>query len=269
MSKPNDGEVVKSFGRGLAIVIATYNEIDNLPTLIEQLVALLPDAKILVIDDQSPDGTGKWCDENSIRFPSMTCFHRNGKLGLGSATVEGFRWAIDHGHSLVATLDADFSHDPATLPILLEKILGQPDPKMAVVIGSRYMPGGSIEGWPLFRRFASKAVNGFARFWLSLSSRDNSGAFRIYRTSALKAIGLDSIRSESYSYLEEVLYRLEQAGYWSMEHPITFRDREHGVTKTNWKLGLKVFWELFRMRHSAGIESSTTSGHNQQPVEHD
>lgn len=266
MSGPNDDNVDNSHNHGLAIVIATYNEIENLPSLVEQLVNLLPEATILVIDDQSPDGTGHWCDENKDRFPSLHCIHRNGKLGLGSATVEGFRWSIDRGYRFVATMDADFSHDPATLPNLWNTILGESDQKMAVVIGSRYTRGGAIEGWPLFRRLASKAVNAFARFWLSLSSHDNSGAFRIYRTDALKAIGLDSIRSESYSYLEEVLYRLEQAGYRSMEHPITFRDREHGVTKTNWKLGIKVFWELFRMRGSAIPKSIAAPSQNRQSV---
>ena len=263
MSNPNGHHVDASSGSGLAIVIATYNEIENLPTLVEQLVALLPAAKILVIDDHSPDGTGEWCDQNRARFPSLDCLHRSGKLGLGSATVAGFAWAIKQKLPLVATLDADFSHDPSSLPKLLKKILTAPDSNVAVVIGSRYVQGGSIEGWPLFRRAASKAVNAFARFWLNLKSRDNSGAFRIYRTNALKTIGLHSIRSQSYSYLEEVLYRLQQAGFQSIEHPITFRDRELGVTKTNWKLGVRVFWELFRMRNtSAGSRPQQTIDQN-------
>jgi len=243
----------RSNDQGLAIIIATYNEIDNLPTLIEQLTSLLPDAKILVIDDNSPDGTGKWCDQNRDRFPALNCLHRSGKLGLGSATVEGFRWAMEQGHSFVATMDADFSHDPATLPALYQKIMIEPDHGLAVVIGSRYVKGGSIEGWPLFRRLASKAVNLFARVWLGLSSRDNSGAFRVYRTNALKTIGPESIHSKSYSYLEEILYRLKHAGFRTAEHPIVFKDRELGVTKTNWKLGIKVFWELFLFRFSGSL----------------
>jgi dolichol-phosphate mannosyltransferase len=234
--------------QSLAIIIATYNEIDNLPTLVEQLTSLLPEAEILVIDDNSPDGTGNWCDENKSRYPSLHCIHRSGKLGLGSATVEGFGWAIDQRHSFVATMDADFSHNPATLPDLFRKISQDTDEKLAVAIGSRYAPGGAIEGWPWFRRFASKAVNRFARLWLGLSTRDNSGAFRVYRTSALQAIGLESIHSKSYSYLEEILFRLNRAGFRFTEHPIVFKDREHGVTKTNWKLGVKVFWELFLFR---------------------
>ena len=241
----------RPIGLDLAIIIATYNEIDNLPTLVVQLSSLLPDAKILVIDDNSPDGTGKWCDENTAHFPSLHCLHRSGKLGLGSATVEGFRWAIEQGHPFVATMDADFSHDPATLPELYQKISRDSDEKLAVAIGSRYVSGGAIEGWPLFRRLASKAVNLFARLWLGLSTRDNSGAFRVYRTSALKTIGLESIHSKSYSYLEEILYRLKRAGFQFTEHPIVFKDRELGVTKTNWMLGVKVFWELFLFRFSS------------------
>ena len=256
MSKLKDNLVGNSAGSGLAIIIATYNEIENLPTLIEKLAALLPDATILVIDDNSPDGTGKWCDENASRFPSLHCIHRSGKLGLGSATIQGFAWAIEQKHPLIATMDADFSHAPTSLPDLLNKIISLDDEKVAVVIGSRYVQGGAIEGWPLLRRLASKAVNAFARIWLGLKSYDNSGAFRIYRSSALESIGLSSIRSESYSYLEEVLYRLERAGYRSVEHPITFRDRELGVTKTNLALGLKVFWELFRLRGSTRTPKS-------------
>jgi dolichol-phosphate mannosyltransferase len=255
----------KSLGSGLAIIIATYNEIDNLPDLIGQLAGLLPNATILVIDDNSPDGTGQWCDDNANRFPSMHCVHRKGKLGLGSATIAGFAWASERNYPLVATMDADFSHDPATMPHLLKKLSERSDDRVAVVIGSRYVAGGSIEGWPLFRRIASKAVNGFARFWLGLKSRDNSGAFRIYRTNALETIGLTSIGSESYSYLEEVLYRLEQAGFQSIEHPITFKDREQGVTKTDWKLGLRVFWEIFRMRNSAAQTVRHNPQHTQPP----
>lgn len=248
MSIPSDETDVLPAAQGLAIIIATYNEIENLPTLVEQLTNLLPQAKILVIDDNSPDGTGKWCDENATRFPALECLHRSGKLGLGSATIEGFRWAMDRQHEFAATMDADFSHDPATLPELVKKISDAPSNDLAVVIGSRYIEGGAIEGWPLFRRVASKAVNLFARVWLGLSSRDNSGAFRVYRTSALETIGLESIRSKSYSYLEEILYRLRCAGFRSTEHPIFFKDRELGVTKTNWKLGIKVFWEIFLCR---------------------
>lgn len=235
-------------GSGVGIVIATYNEIENLPTLVECLVGLLPESRILVVDDHSPDGTGEWCEQNRSKFPSLECLHRSGKLGLGSATVAGFSWAIEQKCSLVATMDADYSHDPKALPSLVDEISNHSDSRVAVVLGSRYVPGGAIEGWPLFRRLASRAVNMFARIWLGLSSRDNSGAFRVYRTGALESIGLKSIGSHSYSYLEEVLYRLEQAGYRSIEYPITFRDRELGVTKTNLMLGVKVFWELFRIR---------------------
>jgi len=257
---PSDEAVIQSEDQELAIIIATYNEIENLPMLIEQLTALLPAAKILVIDDNSPDGTGDWCDENAVQFPNLGCLHRSGKLGLGSATIEGFQWAINQGHAFVATMDADFSHDPATLPALFKKISSSPDDNLAVAIGSRYTEGGAIEGWPLFRRFASKAVNWFARTWLGLSSRDNSGAFRVYRTSALESIGLDSIHSKSYSYLEEILYRLQRAGFRSIEHPIVFKDRELGVTKTNWKLGIKVFWEILLCRfRSNGTGSQSKS----------
>jgi dolichol-phosphate mannosyltransferase len=234
----------------LVVVIATYNEIENLPRLMDQVFQYLPQAKIRVIDDNSPDGTGRWVDDNVKRFPSgsLSCEHRSGKLGLGSATITGFGWAMEQKVPLVATMDADFSHDPASLPALVKAIRNEADSSVAVAIGSRYVVGGAIEGWPLFRRFASKAVNLFARTWLGLPTKDNSGAFRVYRTAALESIGLGSIRSGSYSYLEEVLFRLMNAGYSFVEVPITFRDRDAGVTKTNWRLGVKVFWEILHMR---------------------
>jgi dolichol-phosphate mannosyltransferase len=244
----------------LLIVIATYNEIDNLPSLVAQLESLLPTSQILVIDDASPDGTGKWCDDAQRKHPQLSVLHRESKLGLGSATLLGFQQAIDENYPLVATMDADFSHDPRQLVDLLKRIeqRAESDPaepsehrdhpdEIGVVIGSRYVDGGGIEGWPLFRRVVSRCVNRYARLMLRLRTQDNSGAFRVYRTSDLKKMNLASIRSSGYGYLEEILWRLRAAGVEMAEVPIVFRDREHGKSKTSLSGGINVFWQITKM----------------------
>lgn len=230
----------------LLIVIATYNEIDNLPRIVSRLGELLPQAQVLVIDDASPDGTGKWCDEASSKHPQLSVVHRESKLGLGSATIVGFQKALARDMPMVATMDADFSHDPDALVKLVTALEATVDP-IGVSIGSRYVPGGSIEGWSLFRKVSSRAVNWFARCMLKLKTKDNSGAFRVYRSSALRKIDLASIRSSGYGYLEEILWRLDRAGIEMIEIPIVFRNREFGKSKTSIISGLNVFWQIAKM----------------------
>ncbi len=208
------------------VVVATYNEIENLPLLIAGIHNAVPLADVLVVDDNSPDGTGRWCDEAAADDARLSCMHRAGKLGLGSATVEGFRYAIAENYEVVCTLDADFSHDPAKLPELVE-CLNTAD----VAIGSRYIEGGTIEGWPLRRRIASHVMNSLSRWILSLPARDTSGAFRAYSVAKLRDIELDSISSQGYAYLEEIVWLLNRTGARFTEVPITFRERQRGVSK--------------------------------------
>jgi dolichol-phosphate mannosyltransferase len=230
----------------LLIVIATYNEIDNLPRILARLGELLPQAQVLVIDDASPDGTGKWCDEACSKHPQLSVVHRDRKLGLGSATIVGFQKALARDMPMVATMDADFSHDPDALVKLVSALETTGD-QVGVAIGSRYVPGGTIEGWSLFRKFSSRAVNLFARLMLRLKTKDNSGAFRVYRSSALRKIDLAAIRSSGYGYLEEILWRLDRAGVEMIEVPIVFRNREFGKSKANFISGLNVFWQIAKM----------------------
>lgn len=230
----------------LLIVIATYNEIDNLPRIVARLGELMPLAQVLVIDDASPDGTGKWCDEACGKHPQLAVVHRESKLGLGSATVVGFQKALARDMQMVATMDADFSHDPDALVRLASALEAAAEP-VGVAIGSRYVPGGAIEGWSLFRKFTSRSVNWFARCMLRLNTKDNSGAFRVYRISALRKIDLASIRSSGYGYLEEILWRLDRAGVEMIEIPIVFRNREFGKSKTSIISGLNVFWQIAKM----------------------
>lgn len=212
----------------LLVAIATYNERESLPGLVDAIEQALPTADLFVIDDNSPDGTGKWCDERSQSDPRLRCLHRAGKLGLGSATLEAFRVAIDEGYDLVATLDADGSHDPKKLPDLVA-LTTYDD----VAIGSRYCAGGTIEGWPLHRRVVSKIMNRATRLLLRTPIADASGAFRVYRVSALEKIDFSKINATGYAYLEEIVWRLHHSGATFAELPITFRDRVAGQSKAN------------------------------------
>ncbi len=232
-------------GNGLLVVIATYNEIDCLPRLVERIGQRLPAADVLVIDDNSPDGTGDWCDQAVTENPRLSVIHRSGKLGLGSATVTGFARGLTGKYELIATMDADLSHDPAALASMVD--LMQRQPGCDVMIGSRYIAGGSTEGWPWTRVMASRTVNAYARWMLGLATRDNSGAFRIYRSLALRTLMQQPLKSPDYAYLEEILWRLKLQGANLREFPITFRNRELGTSKTNPLLGVKVFWQITRM----------------------
>ena len=212
----------------ILVVICTFNEIENLPALIERIGKGLPQAEMLVVDDNSPDGTGQWCMEKRTTLAGLHVIIRSGKLGLGSAAIAGLRFGMENRFDLIATLDADFSHDPAQLGSLVAAL---DDPQFDVAIGSRYVPEGKIVGWPWHRRLMSRWLNRTARLALALPVKDCSGAFRCYRASALAKLDFDQIRSSGYAYLEEILWWLKQTGAKMVEIPITFRDRELGETK--------------------------------------
>lgn len=203
--------------------------------------------QILVIDDNSPDGTGTWCRIREAEDASFQCIHRAGKLGLGSATVEGFRFALAGDYDLIATMDADFSHAPESLGAMVRALQEEANRGIGVAIGSRYVAGGAIEGWPFFRHLSSRLVNQFARRFLRLPTHDNSGAFRVYRRRALEAIDVDRIQAYGYAYLEEILWRLHRRGIKMIEVPITFVDRTKGASKTSVSMGLQVFWHLLKI----------------------
>ncbi len=221
----------------ILVTLATYNEIENLPDLVREIFRNAPDAEILVIDDNSPDGTGQWCDQQAAADPRIHCLHRSGKLGLGTATIAGLQYAIEQGYDLVVNMDADFSHHPRYLPDLLAGMQAGPDPPDCM-IGSRYVSGGRIEGWPWLRRFMSRGINGYARRLLGLSPRDCSGAFRCYRVSLLKKLDFSQIRSRGYSFQEEILWHLKRLGGRFGETPIVFTDRVKGASKINLKEAL-------------------------------
>ena len=230
------------------VAIATYNEIENLPHLVEAIRQNLPDVDILVIDDNSPDGTGKWCLERKSNDPNFDCIIRSGKLGLGTAVLAAMEYAIKNKYEFLINMDADFSHPPEKLPELLAPMTPETD----VAIGSRYVQGGKIEGWPFYRRLMSRAVNAFAKICLGLRTRDNSGAFRCYRVATLERvlaqhISQGSIRSKGYSFFEEILFLLHRGGAKMVEIPITFTDRRFGKSKINLREAVKAIGIIFRL----------------------
>jgi dolichol-phosphate mannosyltransferase len=212
----------------ILVSLATYNERDNLAPLIWEIQKTLPAAEVLVIDDNSPDGTGRLADELAARNPSVHVLHRPGKLGLGTATLAALRYAMDHGYDYCINMDADFSHHPRYLPALVAGM-----DRHDVMIGSRYVPGGGTENWPLSRRLISRGVNALVRLLMRLPPRDCSGAYRCYRVSKLREAHLERMVSRGYSFQQEVLYRCRRAGCRLGEVPIVFENRRAGASKVN------------------------------------
>lgn len=212
----------------LLIMLCTYNEAENIARLVPEIFRFAPQADLLVIDDNSPDGTGKLADELAQSDPRVRVLHRPGKQGLGAAILAGFRYAIEHGYDLLLNLDADFSHHPRHIPALLE-LMDRSD----VAIGSRYVPGGGAVGWPWRRWAMSWGINAFARLCLGLRTRDNSGSYRCYRVAKLRELDLSRVRARGYAFQEEILYRCRCIGCRFAETPIVFDDRQFGHSKIN------------------------------------
>ena len=229
------------------VTVATYNEIENLPLLVDAIFEQLPDAHVLVIDDGSPDGTGDWVDKRAEEDNRVHCIHREGKLGLGTAIIAGMRYGVEQGYRYVLNMDADFSHHPRYLPDLVAGMDPQGGGGVDVMIGSRYVPGGGVEGWPLKRHFMSRGVNMYARLMLGIKPRDCSGSYRCYRTTLLEKLDFDAIRSRGYSFQEEILFHLRRAGARFGETPIVFADRERGQSKIHSGEAVSALWVLFRI----------------------
>lgn len=226
----------------LLITVCTYNELENIQQLIPDLRAVAPDADVLVIDDNSPDGTSAAVKELGMTDPHVLLLTRSGKLGLGTAMLAGFRYGIDQDYDLLINLDADFSHDPKYIPDLLRSI-----ESCDVAIGSRYVEGGGAVDWNWHRRLISRCINLYARCLLGLKTLDNSGSFRCYRVARLAEVDWDRVISTGYVFLEEVLYRCRIVGCKFAEIPIMFEDRRHGVTKINWKEAVGALISILRL----------------------
>ncbi len=229
------------------VTLCTYNESENLPGLITEIHEHASDVDVLVIDDNSPDGTGRIADHLASTDSRIHVLHRAEKQGIGAATLAGFRWAIERGYVWLINMDADFSHHPRHLPELRAAITDPDAEPVDVVIGSRYVKGGGIEGWGPLRHVMSRGVNFYARTALGLRTKDNSGSFRCYRVSKLAEIDWSRVRAKGYAFEEEVLYRCRRVGCRFAEVPIVFLDRQHGQSKINTREVRRALWDIFRL----------------------
>lgn len=225
------------------IIIPTYNELENISPLLKEIFSYAPETDVLIVDDNSPDGTGDLADTLSKENPRVHTLHRTGKLGLGTAYIAGFKYALEQGYDAIFEMDADFSHDPRYLPEFLAKI-EQAD----LVIGSRYIPGGSTPNWSLLRRFISGGGNIFARIVLGISIHDYTTGFRCYRRAVLENIDTDSIQSQGYGFQIEMAYRVQKQGFKIVEIPIVFMDRRVGKSKMSRAIFVEGFINVLRAR---------------------
>ena len=225
------------------IALCTYNERQNVELLIPQLRAAVPEADVLFVDDNSPDGTGRYITEVATSDPQVKLLHREQKEGLGVAIRAGFTYAVEQGYDLLVNMDADFSHPAAVIPQLIEAAA-----RADVVIASRYVAGGGVVGWSLQRKVMSWGINTYVRVLLGLKTRDNSGSFRCYRVELLKRADLSKMTCRGYAVFEELLYRLQRAGATVVEIPYTFEERRFGTTKINLKEAFRALGNLAMLR---------------------
>ncbi len=226
------------------LVLPTYNEADNIEAFVDAVLPKLPaSAKVLIVDDNSPDGSGEIADRLAERHERIAVLHRPNKEGLGPAYIAGFRRALEGGAGLILEMDSDFSHDPAYLPRLLEAG-GRAD----LAIGSRYVPGGGVSDWSALRRAISRGGSAYARLVLGVGVRDLTGGFKCFRREVLEAIDLDSIRSRGYAFQIEMTYRAIQRGFSVAEVPIVFRDRRAGTSKMDRSIVAEAAWRVPLLR---------------------
>lgn len=233
----------------LLVVTPTYNERENLRSFTRELFAHVPDAHVLVVDDASPDGTGELADELAREDVRIHVLHRRAKLGLGSAYIEGFRWALDRAYPAVAEMDADLSHSAADLPRLLATLAGADNPGGAdLALGSRNIAGGGVRGWGPLRHMVSKGGSLYARLILGVAVADMTTGFKVYSRRALIAIDSETLRSNGYSFQIETTYRALRAGLSVVEVPIVFVDRRVGQSKMNGRIFAEAVVEVPRLR---------------------
>jgi dolichol-phosphate mannosyltransferase len=228
----------------IVVCLPTYNERENLEAMVSALGEVLPeDGRILVIDDNSPDGTGEIADRLAAERSDVDVLHRSRKDGLGPAYLAGFAWALGAGADLVLEMDCDFSHDPADVPRLLAAA-----EEADLVLGSRYVPGGGTRNWNLLRRLISRGGSLYAQVLLGVRIRDLTGGFKCYRRVVLETIDLDAIDSKGYAFQIETTYRTLRAGFRVVEVPIVFVDREAGGSKMSKSIVLEAMWKVPAIR---------------------
>lgn len=209
------------------VLLPTYNEVDNLGRIVQRIRAAVPEADVLVLDDDSPDGTGKLADELAADDPAITVLHRTTKEGLGAAYLAGFQWGLDRGYDYLVEIDADGSHPPEVLPAMLEQAANGAD----LVIGSRYVPGGAVVNWPVHRQLLSRVGNQYVRVLLGMPVRDATAGYRVYQADALRELALDTVESHGYCFQTDLTWRAARADMDIREVAITFTEREFGDSK--------------------------------------
>jgi len=226
------------------VIVPTYNESDNLAKLVERVLEQDPRLDILVVDDGSPDGTGEIADQIAAENPRVNAIHRASKLGLGTAYIAGFRWALERGYDYIFEMDADFSHDPRKLPEFLEAIKNAD-----LVLGSRYQHGQvNVVNWPMSRLFLSYFANIYARAVTGTPVFDATGGFKCFRRKVLEAIDLGTIKSNGYAFQIEITFRAWKKGFRVMEIPIVFVDRTEGKSKMSKQIVREAVWMVWRLR---------------------
>lgn len=244
MSASSPATPARRLGDGALIVTPTYDERFNLPLFARATLEVAPGAHLLVVDDASPDGTGRVADELAASDPRIRVLHRKGKLGLGTAYVEGFARGLAEGYQRFFEMDADLSHDPNYLPAFFRAFEQGAD----VVVGSRNVPGGSVEGWGLGRHVLSKGGSIYSRTILGVNVKDLTTGYKAFTRRALEAIDLGSVRSNGYSFQIETTYRALQAGLKVTEVPIVFVDRRAGESKMNRQIFAEAIWMVWKLR---------------------
>lgn len=233
--------------RRILVVTPTYNERENLETFVTQLLAVAPEAHVLVVDDASPDGTGALADGLAAADPRLHVMHRPGKMGLGSAYLQGFAWALERDYDVVFEMDTDLSHDPKYVPEFVRAIEAGAD----IVIGSRNIPGGGVEGWGLGRHVMSKGGSVYSRTILGIAVKDLTSGYKAFTRKALQAIDLASVESNGYSFQIELTYRALRRGLSVAEVPIVFVDRRAGRSKMSRRIFAEAVGMVWKLRLAA------------------
>lgn len=239
-TESGSGQQPQHDGARVLVIIPTYNERENLPLIVGRARAAAPRVDVLVADDNSPDGTGELADELAAADERIHVLHRPGKQGLGAAYLHGFRWGLERGYDVLVEMDADGSHPPEKLPELLARVEAGAD----LVIGSRWVPGGSVVNWPKSREALSRGASLYARLALGLRVRDVTAGYRAFRRTALEALDLDEVVSQGYCFQIDLTQRAVRRGLRVDEVPITFVEREYGTSKMDRAIVVEALWRL-------------------------
>jgi len=223
----------------ILVIIPTYNERENVVRIVTRVRHAVPEAHVLIADDNSPDGTGVIADDLAADDANIHVLHRMGKEGLGAAYLAGFTWALDHGYDVMVEMDADGSHQPEQLPALLDALR-----EADLVLGSRWVPGGSVVNWPRSREFLSRGGNWYTRHALGMDLRDATGGYRAFRATTLKALDLHGVGSAGYIFQVDLAYRALRRGLVVKEVPIEFVEREVGESKMDQKIVSEALWKV-------------------------